>query len=138
MEETTVDIAIGAQYSTYTYWLLQDYVQWATLAVAAQVIFALRFLWQWIVSERRKESMVPVGFWYLSLAGGAMLTTYAFFRDPVLLLSQGIGVAIYVRNLTMIRQAKSKSLWYASLAAGLAVTIYGFCRRESWESWSRL
>jgi lipid-A-disaccharide synthase-like uncharacterized protein len=72
----------------------------------AQAVFAARFVWQWIVSERRKESVVPVGFWYFSLAGGTMLTVYAIFRDPVLIPGQAAGLVVYVRNLILIRRTE--------------------------------
>ena len=87
-------------------------VWWLVFGLAAQFVFALRFIWQWIVSERRKESVIPVGFWYFSLAGGLMLTVYAIFRDRVLIPGQVAGVAIYVRNLMLIhrsREAKQKA-----------------------------
>ncbi|MBI3469355.1 MAG: lipid-A-disaccharide synthase N-terminal domain-containing protein [Planctomycetes bacterium] len=82
-------------------------VWWAVFGFVAQGVFAARFLWQWIVSERSKQSMVPVGFWYLSLVGGLMLTVYAIFRDPVLIPGQVAGLLVYVRNLVLIRRARS-------------------------------
>ena len=79
---------------------------WVGLGLVAQIVFAMRFIWQWIVSERRKESVVPVGFWYFSIAGGLMLTVYAIFRDPVLVPGQAAGLVIYVRNLILIHRAE--------------------------------
>lgn len=65
-----------------------------------QILFTFRFIYQWIYSERHKESHLPFGFWLLSLLGSLMLVTYAIFRkDPVLLLGQGFGFIIYSRNI---------------------------------------
>nr|AIA84220.1 LAB_N [uncultured Chlamydia sp.] len=66
-------------------------------------MFTARFLVQWIASERARDSIVPVAFWYFSLAGGVMLLSYAIYRaDPVFILGQGLGVMIYLRNLWLI------------------------------------
>ncbi len=70
---------------------------------AGQAVFMLRFLIQWYVSERNQRSTVPVVFWWISLAGGVMLCTYGVLdRDPVIMLGQGLGLAIYARNLALI------------------------------------
>jgi lipid-A-disaccharide synthase-like uncharacterized protein len=82
---------------------------WAGFGLIAQAVFAMRFLWQWIVSERRKESVIPVGFWYFSLVGGIMLTVYAVFRDPVLIPGQAAGLVIYVRNLILIHRTQTNA-----------------------------
>jgi lipid-A-disaccharide synthase-like uncharacterized protein len=69
----------------------------------AQLMFTMRFLIQWIVSERARKSMVPVAFWYFSLLGGIMLFIYAVWRqDPVIMLGQATGIIIYARNLILI------------------------------------
>tara|TARA_B100000902_G_C27129851_1_gene823030 strand:+ start:429 stop:731 length:303 start_codon:yes stop_codon:yes gene_type:complete len=68
-----------------------------------QCIFASRFIVQWIYSEKKGESHIPVIFWYLSIFGGLSLLTYAIFRkDPVIILGQTFGVFIYIRNLILI------------------------------------
>jgi lipid-A-disaccharide synthase-like uncharacterized protein len=70
-------------------------------------LFSARFLVQWLVSEKRRESVIPVAFWYLSLAGSAVLLTYAIYRkDPVFILGQSMGSVIYLRNLWLIRQKR--------------------------------
>lgn len=75
------------------------------LGLAGQGVFASRFLVQWIVSERRKESVIPVAFWYLSLVGSVLLFTYAWMRrDPVFMLGQATGSVVYIRNLILIRR----------------------------------
>lgn len=70
---------------------------------AAQFVFFLRFLVQWIASERKRRSHIPIAFWYLSLAGGLMTFVYALLRkDLVFMCAQALGVLIYVRNLMLI------------------------------------
>ena len=85
---------------------------WLAIGFAGQALFTLRFLTQWIASERARKSTVPVAFWWLSLAGGAVLFLYAIHRrDPVFALGQGTGLAIYARNLVLIsRRRKSGEL----------------------------
>lgn len=77
---------------------------WLTFGLLAQSMFFGRFLLQWIVSEKKQESVIPLGFWWLSLAGGLMLFVYAAFylRDPVIIIGQSTGVIIYLRNLYLI------------------------------------
>jgi lipid-A-disaccharide synthase-like uncharacterized protein len=76
---------------------------WVAFGLAAQTMFFLRFLLQWIASERVKQSVVPETFWYFSIAGGAMLLLYAVHRaDPVIMLGQLTGLVIYARNLSLI------------------------------------
>lgn len=83
---------------------------WVVFGFAAQAMFTGRFLVQWIASERAKDSVVPVAFWYFSLAGGLMLLAYALYRmDPVFILGQALGVLIYVRNLTLIYAKRRNS-----------------------------
>lgn len=67
----------------------------------------MRFIVQWIASERVRRSIVPETFWYFSLAGGAMLLAYAIYRiDPVIILGQATGLIIYIRNIQLIRNGK--------------------------------
>ena len=80
---------------------------WLGIGFFAQAIFASRFIVQWIASERAKESVVPVSFWFLSLFGGILLFLYALWRrDPVFVLGQGTGIFIYSRNLYLIYRKK--------------------------------
>ena len=68
-----------------------------------QGLFASRFVFQWIASEKKGESFIPVIFWYLSILGGIGLLTYAIFRkDPVIISGQLFGILIYSRNLILI------------------------------------
>lgn len=80
------------------------------LGIIAQVIFTLRFVYQWFYSEKRKVSSLPLGFWFLSLFGSLMILIYAIFRkDPVLLLGHSLGIFLYVRNI-LILKTESKIL----------------------------
>ncbi|RKF03128.1 lipid-A-disaccharide synthase-like uncharacterized protein [Tenacibaculum lutimaris] len=68
-----------------------------------QIIFTLRFVYQWIYSERKKESSLPLGFWLLSLVGSLMILSYAIIRkDPVLFIGQLFGFVIYIRNVFIL------------------------------------
>ncbi len=79
---------------------------WVLFGLSAQIIFTARFLVQWIASERRGKSHVPVSFWYLSLIGAVMLFIYGavWKQDLVLVLGQSIGFFVYIRNLMLIRR----------------------------------
>jgi lipid-A-disaccharide synthase-like uncharacterized protein len=80
---------------------------WLLLGFAGQTLFMGRFVLQWLASERHGRSVVPVSFWYLSILGALVLLAYALHRhDPVFVAGQGLGVAIYVRNLQLIRRAR--------------------------------
>ena len=76
---------------------------WLAIGLFGQACFFGRFLIQWIVSERRGRSVVPVSFWYWSLGGGVILLAYALHRrDPVFILGQATGLFVYLRNLYLI------------------------------------
>ncbi len=84
--------------------------KWLILGFIGQALFGARFLIQWICSEIKKESHVPIAFWYCSIFGGAILLVYAIFRkDPVFILGQSTGIVVYVRNLRLIYKKKGKS-----------------------------
>ena len=81
---------------------------WAIVGLVAQMAFASRFIVQWIASERRGESVIPVSFWYLSLVGTSGLLLYAIVRaDPVFILGQSMGSIIYTRNLMLIYRRRA-------------------------------
>ena len=80
---------------------------WISVGFLAQFVFGMRFIVQWIASERAGQSVIPVAFWYLSIGGGVIMLAYAIYRhDPVFILGQAIGLAVYLRNLAMISKAK--------------------------------
>jgi lipid-A-disaccharide synthase-like uncharacterized protein len=82
---------------------------WLMIGLAGQIMFSLRFIVQWIASERARRSVVPLAFWYFSLAGGFILFCYAVYRrDPVFILGQSLGVFVYARNLWLIKNAAQK------------------------------
>lgn len=77
---------------------------WLAIGFGGQLLFSARFLVQWITSERSKRSVVPVAFWYFSIAGSIVLLSYAIYRlDPVFIMGQLFGFVIYARNLMLIR-----------------------------------
>lgn len=80
---------------------------WLLIGVFAQLMFSLRFIIQWLSSERERRSVVPTAFWWFSLFGGVTLLAYGLHRgEPVIILGQLFGIIIYIRNLMMIHQAK--------------------------------
>ena len=79
---------------------------WVVFGLAGQILFGSRFIVQWVASERRKSSYIPIMFWYLSLSGGVVTTIYAIHKkDPVFIIGQGAGLLVYVRNLALIYRA---------------------------------
>ncbi|PKG51753.1 lipid-A-disaccharide synthase N-terminal domain-containing protein [Olleya sp. 1-3] len=75
------------------------------LGIVSQIVFTLRFVYQWLYSEKNKESSLPLGFWALSLIGSLLILTYAIFRvDYVLLVGHSLGAVIYIRNLLILKQ----------------------------------
>jgi lipid-A-disaccharide synthase-like uncharacterized protein len=80
---------------------------WVIFGFLGQAIFAMRFLIQWIVSEKKKESFVPISFWYFSIGGGIVLLIYAIYKkDPVFMLGQASGLVVYTRNLMLIMKKR--------------------------------
>ncbi len=76
---------------------------WLVVGFLGQAFFSMRFIVQWIFSEKHRRSIIPVAFWYFSLAGGATLLAYAIHReDPVFIVGQAGGLVVYSRNLYFI------------------------------------
>lgn len=76
-----------------------------------QVIFTLRFVYQWIYSMRRNESLLPLGFWLISLLGSGIIVIYGLIRvDPILILGQSVGFIAYTRNIILYRQEVKNTL----------------------------
>jgi len=83
---------------------------WLVAGLAGQACFTARFLVQWIVSERRRRSVVPVAFWYLSVVGAVLLLSYALYRrDPVFVLGSSVGLVVYARNLMLLRTGQGRA-----------------------------
>jgi lipid-A-disaccharide synthase-like uncharacterized protein len=85
---------------------------WVALGFIAQGLFTMRFVVQWIASERAGKSVVPFAFWLFSIGGGVLLLVYALYRrDPVFIAGQSLGVFIYLRNLYFIlRERRSQTI----------------------------
>jgi len=76
---------------------------WVVVGFIAQALFTMRFVVQWIASERAGRSVVPMAFWLFSIGGGVLLLVYALYRkDPVFIAGQSLGVFVYARNLYFV------------------------------------
>ena len=76
---------------------------WVILGLIAQALFTMRFVVQWIASERAGHSVIPTAFWFLSIGGGMLLLVYALYRkDAVFIAGQAFGVFVYLRNLYFV------------------------------------
>ncbi|MDQ3796841.1 MAG: lipid-A-disaccharide synthase N-terminal domain-containing protein [Pseudomonadota bacterium] len=85
--------------TTHTLWLIVGFT--------GQALFGMRFIVQWLHSERQKRSVIPTTFWYFSLLGGLTLLCYAIYQhDPVFIVGQAMGIFIYLRNLYFLRRAR--------------------------------
>jgi len=82
-------------------------IVWLVLGFGGQILFSLRFLVQWLASEKAKRSVMPIAFWYFSIGGASLLLMYAIHRrDPVFIAGQSFGLFVYLRNLHLIRRAR--------------------------------
>ncbi|MCK5010090.1 MAG: lipid-A-disaccharide synthase N-terminal domain-containing protein [Deltaproteobacteria bacterium] len=90
---------------------------WVILGFVGQATFFMRFLFQWIVSEKKGESFIPIYFWYLSISGGLILLAYAIhIGDPIFTLGQSCGLIVYVRNLMLIYRNSKKVIQNQSIS----------------------
>ncbi|MXN64278.1 hypothetical protein GR183_05130 [Stappia sp. GBMRC 2046] len=94
-------------------WLHTVFVErfdgWVVLGFVAQFMFMMRFVVQWIASERVGRSIVPVAFWFFSIGGGILLLIYSIRQqDPVFIAGQSLGLTIYLRNLWLIFREKRR------------------------------
>lgn len=84
---------------------------WLSIGLVGQSLFMMRFIVQWIHSERHQKSIIPVSFWYFSLSGGVIVLMYGIHRvDPVIILGQLPGTFVYARNLMLIRREHRDAL----------------------------
>ena len=84
---------------------------WATTALVGQVVFAGRFVLQWIVSEYKKKSHVPTAFWVISVIGSLILLSYSIhIKNPVFILGFSLNILIYMRNLHLIYKHAKKAV----------------------------
>lgn len=87
----------------------KDIPLWLVLfGSSGQVLFTLRFVYQWIYSMKRKESLLPLGFWLISLIGSGIIVIYGLIRlDPILIMGQSVGFIAYTRNIILYRKEKN-------------------------------
>jgi lipid-A-disaccharide synthase-like uncharacterized protein len=83
---------------------------WLVFGLAAQLLFGTRFLLQWIASERAGRSVIPLAFWFLSIAGGLMTLVYGLVRrEPIIILGQSLSTFIYLRNIMLIFRERRRA-----------------------------
>lgn len=88
---------------------------WITFGFLGQGVFFMRWVVQWIASEKHAESRVPIAFWYMSLIGGLITLAYAIhIKDPVFIAGQSIGAIVYLRNLMLIARSSQAASAAAS------------------------
>lgn len=93
----------------HTYLVGMDHsdMVWLAVGLLGQAMFMMRFVVQWIHSERHQKSVIPVSFWYLSLAGGLIVLAYGLHKaEPVIIIGQLPGTFVYARNLMLIRRER--------------------------------
>src|SRR5690554_7162443 len=118
----SIDVELLFKNEAIPFWLL-------ILGIVSQVVFTLRFVYQWIYSERIKESALPLGFWVLSLIGALLILTYAILReDPVLFVGHILGTVIYVRNLVLLHKSDRKSTRLNSSHVRISYAV--FCLKK--------
>lgn len=96
---------------------------WIGIGLGGQIVFSCRFIVQWVISERRRESVIPTIFWWISLGGAVCLFTYFVWRQDVVgVLGQSSGLVIYARNLRLIKkqQRRAQLAGAGTTAAALA------------------
>jgi lipid-A-disaccharide synthase-like uncharacterized protein len=103
-------IQFGQAFSNYLYDIfVAKFDFWLAFGLAAQLAFAARFLVQWIMSERAGKSVVPMAFWFFSVAGGTMTLIYGLVkREPIIIFGQLLSNIIYVRNIMLIWKNHAK------------------------------
>lgn len=83
---------------------------WLIIGFLGQAFFFMRFVVQWIASERARKSIIPSAFWFFSIGGGLVLLIYAIYReDPVFIAGQALGLVIYSRNIFFIVREKREA-----------------------------
>jgi len=87
----------------FIHWFADQWNLWTVIGFLGQFMFMMRFVFQWIASEREKKSVMPEIFWYFSLMGGLIVFAYAIHKQDIVFISgQGLGVFIYLRNIYFI------------------------------------
>lgn len=106
---------IADLWANFLTWLdfvfIDQFDLWVLFGFVAQVMFMMRFVVQWIASERARRSVMPVAFWFFSVAGGTLLFVYAIhIHDPVFIAGQGAGLFIYLRNIWLIHRERRQAI----------------------------
>jgi lipid-A-disaccharide synthase-like uncharacterized protein len=103
-------IQFGQAFGNYLYDIfVAKFDFWLAFGLVAQLSFAARFLVQWIMSERAGKSVVPMAFWFFSVAGGTMTLIYGLVkREPIIIFGQLLSNIIYVRNIMLIWKNHAK------------------------------
>jgi len=102
--------ALWSQVTSYFAHLSQVEALWLGIGFFGQGLFFSRWILQWIISEREAKSSIPIAFWYMSLAGGLIVLSYAIHRkDPVFIVGQSLGAFVYFRNLVLIHRSRKQA-----------------------------
>ena len=118
-EKNMISSVIEFIKSAITEQILNDPV-WATTALVGQLIFAGRFVLQWLVSEYKKKSHVPTAFWYISLVGGIIMLVYSVhIKNPIFMLGFSLNTLIYMRNIHLIYNHAKRNVVTATEEGGL-------------------
>jgi lipid-A-disaccharide synthase-like uncharacterized protein len=101
-------VELSQSVGNYLYDVFLMKLSWVVLVgYVGQALFTMRFVVQWIASERAGKSVIPIAFWFFSIGGGLLLFAYALYiRDPVFILGQGFGLFVYLRNLYFIKRER--------------------------------
>ena len=100
----SMDVSASVTAKLATWWVTTSAVEksWLAVGVIGQLMFSMRWVLQWLASEKARSSVVPTTFWYYSLVGGLMVLSYGIYRvDPVIILGQ-FGVLVYARNIYLL------------------------------------
>jgi lipid-A-disaccharide synthase-like uncharacterized protein len=82
---------------------------WLLLGIVGQALFAMRFIVQWLASEKEGRSVIPIAFWFFSIGGGLITLVYGLYkREPVIILGQSLSLFIYGRNLVLIGKERRR------------------------------
>ncbi|MFO1183840.1 MAG: lipid-A-disaccharide synthase N-terminal domain-containing protein [Bauldia sp.] len=100
--------ALAAQFVDWLHSVfVEQFSLWVVFGFVAQTLFFMRFLVQWLASERAGRSVVPASFWIFSIGGGTLLLIYAIYRtDPVFIAGQAAGLFVYLRNIVFLRRER--------------------------------
>lgn len=91
--------------------MVTNHTLWLIVGFVGQALFGTRFIVQWLYSEHHGRSLIPIAFWYFSIAGGCILLAYSIYkRDPVFIVGQATGVLIYLRNLYFLRRFRPEAI----------------------------